>query len=68
MGLDWPEKFEEAFSAYPFSVSRRDSYRDELTGQQVRMLDDILGEDLIKYGYATEGGGPRAPESDGVSE
>ena len=52
LGLPWTDRFERAFRATAFTASRTDAYLRDLSGPDVRALDEVLAEPLARYGYA----------------
>ena len=51
-GVEWTPGFEKGFAKYEFMPERKDAYRDNLTEEQARALDEILAEPLARLGYA----------------
>lgn len=51
-GLTWTSAFQRGFARYSFNVTRTESFRDDLTGAQVALLDELLGDRLRRYNYA----------------
>lgn len=56
LGLEWTSAFERQFRRYGFARDRADAYRSELRDEDVRSLEEILGPELVRLGYAI---GPR---------
>jgi Sulfotransferase family len=51
-GVEWTEGFEKGFTKYEFMPERKDAYRDNLTDEQAKTLDEILAEPLQRMGYS----------------
>ncbi len=52
--LEWTAEFQRGFDRYVFDPDRMESYRADLGPRQVRLLDQVLGERLQRYGYRVE--------------
>lgn len=50
-GLGWDGSFERRFARQRFHATRSDAYRRDLNREQVRMLEDVIGESLRCHGY-----------------
>ncbi len=51
LGLPWTRGFERQLGRYTFARDRAEAYRTELTAEDIRSLDAILGEHLLRFGY-----------------
>ncbi len=51
LDLQWTEEFEERFSDYSLSTTRKQGFRKTLTEPQVELLEDILRDHLERLGY-----------------
>ena len=51
-GVEWTPGFEKGFAKYEFMPERRDAYRDNLTEDQAKTLDELLADPLTRLGYA----------------
>jgi hypothetical protein len=52
-GLQWDDRFEAAFQAYPVATGRREAFRRDLTNRQVEQLEEAIGGHLVARGYRT---------------
>jgi Sulfotransferase family len=52
--LEWTEQFEKGFRKYAFSTSRRAGYKRDTTPDQASLLDQLLHEHLVRYGYIVD--------------
>ena len=50
-GLDWTPEFEEGFSRHTIEVHRKAPWREELTPEQVRAVEQVLADPLTRWGY-----------------
>jgi hypothetical protein len=50
-GLPWDPGFDRSFRRYRFDTSRRSAYERDLPAADVRAIEEIVGEDLQRYGY-----------------
>jgi Sulfotransferase family len=55
LGVSWDNRFEQGFSKYAFSGSRKAGYRRDLTPQQVQELEACLRDHLVRLGYEVNG-------------
>jgi len=51
LGIAWDDAFERSFSRYAFGRDRADAYRRELDPRDVRAIETVLGEHLVRLGY-----------------
>ncbi|HEX2052646.1 MAG TPA: sulfotransferase [Actinomycetota bacterium] len=51
LGLEWNAEFQEQVDRLTFDTGRTRAYADDLTSEQVRLLDVSLGEHLARLGY-----------------
>jgi hypothetical protein len=49
--LPWTERFERAFGRYRFDPSRADAFRRDLSDEDLRAIEDVVGDDLARRGY-----------------
>jgi len=52
IGLSWNPEFAAGVERYHLSADRTDAYLRDLGEQHVRDLDDVLSDQLTRYGYA----------------
>lgn len=50
-GVEWTPGFEKGFAKYEFMPERKDAYRDNLTEEQAKTLDELLADHLTRLGY-----------------
>jgi hypothetical protein len=53
VGLPWTPEFASRLATYSLGTSRTAGYLKELSADQVRLLDDVMGEHLRRYSYVT---------------
>ena len=51
-GVSWTAEFEKGYAKYEFMPERKDAYKDNLTPEQSRALDEVLAEPLERLGYS----------------
>jgi hypothetical protein len=52
-GLDWSRKFEKAIASYTLETANG-KWREDLTPAQQAILQSVLAESLVKYGYSPD--------------
>ena len=66
-GIRWNDAFERAFVIQPFTSSRREAFRRDLSPDQVETLERLLRPELRRLGYVDEGVGDEAGRVERVS-
>lgn len=51
-GQEWDENFEKQFNRFEIRKSRERAFEDDLSPEQLEVLQNCLQEKLIKYGYS----------------
>ena len=51
VGTSWNETFERSFAKQVFHKDRQQAFRSDLAPEQVKQLEESLGEHLVCYGY-----------------
>jgi hypothetical protein len=51
VGLPWDPGFDRSFRRYRLDESRRSAYERDLPAADVRAIEEIVGDDLMRYGY-----------------
>ncbi len=51
LGLDWNEVFDAGYRRHEVNPGRADSYRHELSSRDVEEIEQVIGKELLDWGY-----------------